>query len=255
MHSRFSAALVRSVAALGLGGAVAAADPGVPASPEANPPGPVMAHGLGGSPASQPALPTVTPTAPDMKAVQDLLARLVGDVTAGGKSADLASLMARGARDPMAAAPTVAPDLDRAAAAFRAAWQTRFGTSFDIGNKVPVVMTEPNVHVTDVQPPPSPTPSTQETATRKTAVTVVLTGPGGRDAVALHLLNEGTGGKTEWHVDVPATATAATLNAALAEHLTAVTAAQASWPTDVDQAYEYVTQRLLSAVGSPAEPH
>ena len=255
MRSRLPVVLLRSAAALALGGAVAAADPGAAASPEANPPGPVMARGMGGPPASQPALPSVTPTTPDMKAVQDLLARLVGDATAGGKSADLVSLMARASRDRMADAPAAGPDLDRAAAAFRAAWQSRFGTSFDIHDKVPVVMTEPNVHVTDVQPPPSQTPSTQETATRKSAVTVVLTGPGGRDAVALHLLNEGAGGKTEWRLDLPATATAATVDANLTQHLTAVTAAQASWPTDVDQAYEYVTQRLLSAVGSPAKPH
>ena len=40
--------------------------------------------------------------------------------------------------------------------------------------------------------------------------------------------------------------TATTLHDSLLQHLGAVTANQTRWPTDVDQAYVYVTQHLLA---------
>ncbi len=244
---------IAGLAAVVLGAAAAhAADPtppGVPTSPEANPPGPVMAGGTNKPPASD-GLPAITPSTPDMKAVQDLLGRATDAMAAGGHSGELTGMLARHDRDRMAGAPSDAADLDAAAAAFRAAWQARFGASFKVSDKIAIVFTEPDVHVAGVEPPPA-APSTQPTPQRKTAVTLALTGPGNRSTVTIHLANEGTA-KADWHFDLPDSVTAATLHDTVLRNLGTVTAAHAQWPTDVDQAYVFVAEHLLASMGSVA---
>ncbi len=259
MRSRSHPCLTRpaAVLTLALGTAVAvSAGPALAlqASPETNPPGPVMAQGTRG--AADPA--PITPSTPDMKAVQDLLGRAAGAAVTPGHGRDLMKLLAKPARDRLAAGgPGDWSDVDAAAAAFAAAWQAKFGTSFKVDDKIPVVFTEPAFHVTGLESaasPPTTAPSADPSATpRKTQVTVVLTDPAHRGSVSLPLVNEG-GDKPVWRFAMPDTATAATLHASLLRRLTAVTADQQRWPTDVDQAYVYVTQHLLVAVADAAAP-
>ena len=243
---RLIGAAVGGVGLLAALGADPATD-GVRASPEANPPGQVMAQ-VGNSPGSDAGSGPITPGTPDMKAVQDLLGRAAADATTPGKSADLLSLLAGHDRDRMAA-PGDWSDVDRAAAAFNSAWQAKFGASFNLADKIPVVMTEPAVHVAGLDaPPPATGPAaTQPTAVRMKNVTVVLSDPGRHSVARIRLVNEGTG-KSEWRFDLSDATTAAALHDSLLRHLTAITDAQQRWPTDVAQAYVYVTQHVLSAV-------
>ncbi len=224
---------------------VRADPPGLAASPEMNPPGRVMAQATPQPPGAD-ATP-LTPSTPDMKAVQDLLGRATGDATTAGRTADVLKLISRADHDRLGT-PGDWADVDRAADAFRAAWQARFGLSFTLADKIPIVMTEPAVHVTGLEPSGGGS-STQPSTERKTNVTVVLADPGGHAAVDVRLVNEGTG-KADWHVVLPAAATAATLHDGLLRELSVITADQAKWPTDVDQAYVYVTQHVLAAVGT-----
>ncbi len=251
MRCRSHAVLTRAVAAfagLTVGAVVAAADPAAPPSPEINPPGPAMAQGLGRpDPAPPGGTPAITPTTPEMKAVQQLLGRAADDVTAGGRSADLLSLLARHDRDRMGH-PADWADVDRAAGAFRSAWQARFGISFKLADKISIVLAEPNVHVTATEPPPA-APSTQPTSARLTGITLLLTGPGGRSVVTVRLANEGSD-KVDWRFDLPDSVTPAGLHDTLLKNLTGLTADPSRWPTDVDQAYVFATQRALAALGS-----
>jgi hypothetical protein len=121
-----------------------------------------------------------------------------------------------------------------------------------VSDKIPLVMTEPAVHVTGLEPTDGGS-STQPSTVRKTDVTVILSDPGRHSSASLHLVNEGTSG-IEWHFELPDGVTAAALHDSLLRRLDALAADQASWPTDVDQAYVYVTQHVLAAVGEAAVP-
>ena len=222
---------------------------GPPVSPQFNPPGRSIAHATSEPGESDPT--PLTPSTPDMKAVQDLLGRAADDATTPGRSAELITLLARRDRDRIGS-PAGWADVDRAADGFRDAWRARFGLSFKLADKIPIVITEPVVHVTSMTPTDA-APSTQPRSSRRQSVTVELSDPGRHSVATLHLVNEGKG-KAEWHFDVPDAVTAAALHDSLLRHLTAVTADQSAWPTDVDQAYVYVTQHVLAALAeaSPA---
>ncbi len=243
----FAALALAGSAALAAGVSVAFGDPEpLRPSPESNPPGTVMAQGTGKATDNAP----LTPTTPDMKAVQDLLGRATDDIVLG-HGPDLIGLLSRADRNRINA-PGDWPDVDKAAEGFRSAWQARFGSSFKLADKIPVVMSEPAVHVTGLEPTAGG-PSTAPTAVRKTNASVVLKSPGRRSATAVKLANEGTN-KPDWRFDLPDTVTAESLHASLLQHLNAITANQTRWPTDVDQAYVYATQHLLAAIGDAAAP-
>ena len=92
-------------------------------------------------------------------------------------------------------------------------------------------------------------PATTGPAT--TPATVTLTGPARKSAAAVHVVPEGD---NQWRIDLGDQVTAADLHDAVLRELKGLTADQRSWPTDVDQAYVYVTQRVLSTMGEPAKP-
>jgi hypothetical protein len=234
--------------ALATGVSVVAADPNsMQAGLARNPPGQVQAHAMNSHASDAP----LNPATPDMKAVQDLLGRTMDDV-ANGRGPDLIALLSRADRGRLNA-PADWPDVDHAAEAFRNAWQAKFGTSFKVGDKISVVMSEPNVHVSGLEPVSGGSTTAPAAPVRKTTADVTLEGPARRTATNLHLLNEGTD-KPDWHVDLPDSVTADSLHDSLIRHLNTVTADQNRWPTDVDQAYVYVTEHLLSAVGDAAKP-
>ena len=254
MRTRSARGVVLSSAAAGLAVATAVAQQ-APSSPEMNPPGSVMARGTDRAAATQPggaADEPLTPSTPAVKAVQNLLAQAVTDVTGGGHAADLGALLARSDRDRVGTVGDWS-DVDRASAEFQSAWQARFGASFGVKDKISIVFTEPLMHVAGLDVDTAPTTNPSAPAGSPHA-TVSLTGPGGHSKTVLRLAHtpgaEGAGG---WKFDVPDAATAATLHDGLVQQITAVTANQARWPTDVDQAYVYVTQRLLSPFGEPGD--
>ena len=239
--------LMSAVAATAL-----AADPPdtLRASPESNPPGAVMAHGL---PTSKPTggVP-ITPSTPAVKGAQELMARVVTDLTTTGKHDDLLKQLAPADRDRLAKGPADWSDVDRAAAAFASAWQAQFGTSFSVTDKVPITFTEPTMHVVGTT---APSGATTQSAGESAEVT--LTGPSRHQAVKLHLNHPGGGGGGgggAWQLQLPAATTAADLHAAVLKQLQQLTAEQKSWPTDVDQAYVFVSQRVLTPLGEPTQP-
>ena len=70
-------------------------------------------------------------------------------------------------------------------------WQSRFGSSFKLSDKIPVVMSEPSVHVTGLEAVTGG-PTTKPTVDRKGSASVVLKSPGRRSATSIKLVNEGT---------------------------------------------------------------
>jgi hypothetical protein len=237
---------------------------GLRPSPEMNPPGREIARATTG-PTSPEAVEPITPSTPAAKGIQDLISRAVTDATSTGKRADLIGLLAQHDRDRLAAPANGRwhgdgaddwSDVDAAAVAFQNAWQARFGLTFRVDDKVPLVFTEPSVHVSgldDAGPPPEGTttgPSTGPAtapAGRPRPIEVTVYEPGRRRSAVIRVAHEGTGDGS-WHMDLPDSVTAATLHDSLLRHLNAITANQARWPTDVDQAYIYVAEHALSSV-------
>ena len=212
-------------------------------SPQANPPGPVMAGGTG-TPKGADTAP-ITPSTPAVKAVQDLLGKAVTAATTAGKSHDLLGLLTKADRDRLGDHAGDWSDVDAAAESFAAAWRAKFGTSFTLADKGPIAFTEPTMHVAGL------TPTTGPDTSAAAPVTVTLTGPARRLAAAVRVAPEG---KDQYRIELGDAATAATLHDRVLRELKGITADQRSWPTDVDQAYVYVTQRVMSALGEPVTP-
>ena len=184
----------------------------------------------------------ITPSTPAVKGVQATLARAVSAAVAPNGPDALYKVLSTGDRKRMEAASVDWADVDRAADAFRSAWQAQFGQSFKVDDKIDVVFTEPTTHVD------AATTRAAGGATTQPTRTVRLIGPGGHSAAVLRLVQPASG---DWQIELPDSITAATLHDSLLHQLTAVTADHARWPTELGQAYVYTTQRLLSAMGEP----
>ena len=254
MRARLTRVVIRSwtpaaalFAAAVTGLAVAQQPPaGGGASPQFNPPGSQMARGTASTPPGPLSNSPITPSSPGAKAVQDLLTRAATDVTTPGRASDLTSLL--GSHDREHAGPVGDwSDVDKAIGDFQNAWQARFGLTFKIEDKTSLVFTAPLMDMPGLTPTTAPATGPAAAPPRPT---VTLADPGGHSRTTIHLTHTpGANDSGGWKFDLPDTATAASVHDSLLRHLTAVTANQTRWPTDVDQAYVYVTQRLLSSLG------
>lgn len=85
-------------------------------------------------------------------------------------------------------------------------------------------------------------------ATETHATVVVPANPQHKaQQVTVHLVNEGT--LTDaWRIDIPDTINRQQLRDNLSRHLTEVTQSQSSWPTDVNEAYTFVSHHVLAAL-------
>ena len=237
-------------------------------------------------PASQPAAGAIlasstnNPSSPDLRAVQQTLAQVVEQASAGGHCRQLVGLLSKGNRDAIGDVDPVSwADVDREVDRFRKTWQSQFGVGFNLEDKEAFVFAEPNVRMlrgtdrdavlaearrvagsSEVKADIDAAPNGAKANAGKAVV--MMAAEGSARPLTLFVISEGKDkdGQPAWRIEVPSGVSARSLHDSLLHHLKVVTDSRASWPSNIDQAYSFVSHHLLAAVAerpgpvSPREP-
>lgn len=217
--------------------------------------------------ATQPTLVTSTsqPSAPGIKEIQTMLAKVVEAGTSKGDFDTLISFLAKPDRDRLADVQTKSwSDLDGRIDQFRKDWQAKYGEDFKCSDKQSIVFNDQRVHITlkeepaPAQPVPATTsattipatmPTTAEFArsTSKSATVQIGAAAPGKVSAILPLVNEGTL-VPSWRIEIPNDLDGQKIHDNLLKHLTMLGDEKANWSTDVTEAYEAVSQHVLAAL-------